>query len=137
MFTLMNCLPWYFWFTFGIIGVPYLFRYVLKSTKNEPILIRVSWFMMAIAGIYMVIDSFIRGMRINIGSSKIMDILSLPIVVLIITLMCIGGYQKFSRPGYYNAEKRKLMILLMCSLIVGVVLMTLPIVIYYFSHGHL
>jgi hypothetical protein len=126
MFTLINSLPWYLWFLVGIIGAPYLLWWVIKSTKNDPILFRVSWGMMAIAGIYVAIDSFAKGMGLYFGSLEIMKILSLPIAVLIMTLMAIGGYQKVMRPGY-DPEKRRMFIICMYLMVGAIIFLGLAI----------
>jgi len=129
----MNSLPWYFWFLGGIIGALYLLRWVIKSSKDDPILVRISWGMMALLGIYMAIDSYIQGMGLHIECWGMIEKLAIIIFMLMMTLMVIGGYQKVMRPGY-DPAKRKLTFIGIFGLGGGLIIMSLALIIARFSH---
>ena len=127
MFTLINFLPWYFWLLFGIVGSIYLIKWVMKS-KEDTILLRMSWLLMASLTICIAVENLFKGMRLYLEYLGILYKTEVVISVLMAPLMFVGGYRKVMRPGY-NLEKRRMFIIGMyimgggaCILIVAVIL---------------
>lgn len=105
LFTLMNSLPWYLWFLGGSIGAIYFLRLVIKSLKDDPILLRISWGIMALLSTYMAIDSYIKGMGLQIEYWGVIGKFAMVIFILVMTLLFIGGYKKVMCPGYDPAKR--------------------------------
>ena len=107
MLTLSNSLPWYFWVLWGILGAVYIINWVIKSTKNDPVMWRVGWLLLSvvICGI-VTIDNLIKGQIIYLNWWPMVMGRALLLVILPVALTYIGGYQKIMRPGY-DPEKRR------------------------------
>lgn len=133
MFSLIKFLPWYFWFFGGIIGAIYLLRWVLKSSQDDPALLRIAWGMIALLGTYMAIDSYIEGMGLHIEYWGMIEKLAMIIFTLMMTLMVIGGYQKVMRSGY-DPAKRRLALIGMFAMGGGLIIMSLAFIIVRFSN---
>lgn len=108
MYSLINSLPWYFWVLWGITGVLIVARWAIRS-KGDPILLRISWSLMAIVSLVVAIHSFTRGSGIGAAYWEIVDKTAIPLLITTVLLLIIGGYQKVMRPGY-NLAKRKMFI---------------------------
>lgn len=122
MFTLANALPWYFWALWGVVGSLYIFWWVIKSTRNDPILCRIGWVLMGIFVVTMVIDNLIRGTGVYIKYwSTLMDWMVIPLVI-IWALIFIGGYQKSQKPGF-DPEKRRTVALCMYGIVIILICM--------------
>lgn len=106
MLHLVNLLPWYFWVTWGGLGSLYVLRWVIKSTKNDPFLMRAGWFLSIVMLIDVVIDNVISGTGALSEYLPIVNCISMPLVVLTVSLIFIGGYQKSMRPDF-DPEKRR------------------------------
>ena len=123
--TLATSLPWYFWVLWGVIGVFLILRWVIKSTKNDPIIWRSGWVLGSVILIIVIIDN-LGALPLIGGTSSyseyllIMDRLSIPLVMLMVSLIFVGGYQKSLRPDF-DPEKRRMAIICMYGLVVTVI----------------
>ena len=129
----MNSLPWYFWFVGGVIGAIYLFRWVLKSSEDNSILLRIAWGMMALLAFYMAIDNYIEGVGYHIEYWGVIKKSAMIIFMLMMILMVIGGYQKVMQSSY-DPTKRRLAFIGMAAIGGGLVIMSLAFIIAWFSH---
>ena len=110
MLTLVNSLPWYFWVAWGMIGAIYIPMWVIKSTKQDPIIFRIGSFLFGLVlGVCMIIDNLIEGRVISLTWWEMMPPRTIIIGILLI-LVYIGGYKKIMHPGY-DSEKRRTFIL--------------------------
>jgi hypothetical protein len=117
MLTLANSLPWYLWALWGTLGAVYIISWVIKSTKNDPVMWRIGWLLLGIViGGIVTIDNLIKGQIIYLNWWPMVMGRALPLVILSVALTYIGGYQKIMRPGY-DPEKRRTA--LMCSYALG------------------
>lgn len=108
MYSLVNLLPWYFWVLWGIIGGPIIAFWVIKS-KDDPILLKLSWLLMALLSIFVAMHSYMKGSGSDFAYWRIIDQMSIPLLITAVLLMIVGGYQKVIRPGY-DLEKRRMFI---------------------------
>lgn len=114
MLTLVNSLPWCFWVALGMIGAIYIPMWVIKSTKQDPIIFRIGSFLLGLVlGVCLIIDNLIEGKVISLTWWAMMPPRTI-IIGILLTLVYIGGYQKAMHPGY-DPEKRRTFIL--CSYI--------------------
>lgn len=109
MFTLINFMPWYFWVLFGIVGSTYLIKWVMKS-KDDPILLRMSWLLMASLVICIAIENLFKGLVLHLEYMGMLYKIEIIISALMAPLMFVGGYRKVMCPGY-NLEKRRMFII--------------------------
>ncbi|HML33105.1 hypothetical protein [Sporomusa sphaeroides] len=107
MLSLVNSLPWYFWVLWGVIGIPIVLIWVLKSTKSDPVLWRVGWGLSIVTLILVAVDSIITGTGCYIEYLPVVGRISMPLVALTCTLIFIGGYQKVVHPDF-DPEKRRM-----------------------------
>lgn len=123
---LTNSLPWFVWVLWGSIGGFYISRWVIKSTKNDPVLWRIGWGLSGtVLAFIVVVDNVIKGTGIQVEYwSKVMDRAVIPLVVLTVSLLFIGGYQKSRRPGF-NPEKRRTAALCMYGIVITSICMGL------------
>jgi hypothetical protein len=117
MLTVINFLPLYFWVPWGTFGTFYILRWVIRATKEDPVMWRVGWIMGAVLNIIAMTDNLIQDKVVYFEWWTIVDQLSIPLALLMVTLLYIGGYQKAMHPGY-DLEKRRTFIL--CSYILVV-----------------
>lgn len=117
MLTLVNSLPWFFFVVWGVLGIPYIIWWVIKSTNNDPLLLRVGWALMSINVLIVVIDNLFIGTGTYVEYMPILDWISIPLVILTCALIFIGGYQKTMRPNF-DPEKRRTVVLCMYGLVI-------------------
>lgn len=123
---LANALPWFVWVLWGGIGGFYISRWVIKSTKNDPILWRIGWGLIGtVLGFIMVVDNVIKGTGIQVEYwSIVVDRAAIPLVALTVSLIFIGGYQKSRQPGF-DPEKRRTATLCMYGIVITFICMGL------------
>lgn len=131
MFTLINFLPWYFWLLFGIVGSAYLIKWVIKS-KDDPMLLRMSWILMSLLAICISIENLSKGMGWYLEYLRILYKIEIVISVLMAPLMFVGGYRKVMRPGY-NLEKRRIFIFGMYLMGGACILMGMVVLIIFYK----
>lgn len=107
MLHLANSAPWYFWVLWGIVGTGYISRMVIKSTSNNPMMLRVSGMLWVIVSAIVAIDNLIKGKVFYLEYwTSVMDSLSMPLLAVTLILTYIGGYKKSIRPDF-DPEKRR------------------------------
>jgi hypothetical protein len=117
----VNSLPWFLWVVWGVVGIFYIPRWVIKSTKNDPILLRVGGMLMVVPCAMVIIDNLIRGNVIHLQYwSIMMDRTAMPLVALTLSLLFIGGYQKAKRPDF-DPARRRIVVLSMYALVIIIV----------------
>lgn len=125
MLSLANSLPWYLWTLWGVICVVYIVSWVIKSTKNDPVLWRIGWLLLGVVmGGVVIVDNLIEGQIIYLNWWSIVMAKLLPLVILLIVLTYIGGYQKIMRPGY-NPEKRRTALMYSYALVIFLIILGL------------
>lgn len=112
MLNVTNSLPLYFGLLWGIFGTLYILRWVIKSTKRDPILWRIGWIMGAVLNVVATTDQLVKGKVISLEWWSITDWLSIPWIIITVIMIYAGGYQKAMRPDF-DQGKRKIIIL--CS----------------------
>ena len=117
-------MPWFFWIFWGLFGIPYILRWVIKSTKGDPILWRIGWALSTVLLIIVIIDNVIRGTGALAQFSSLVGRISMPMVVLTCSLIFIGGYQKATRPDF-DPEKRRTAMLCMYGLVATFIFLVL------------
>jgi len=121
---LANALPWFVWVIWGAISSFYITRWVIKSTKNDPVLWRIGWGLIGtVIGFIVIGDNIIKGTGIQIEYwPVVMDRVAIPLVVLSSSLIFIGGYQKSRKPGF-DPEKRRTATLCMYGIVITLICM--------------
>lgn len=117
-------MPWFFWVVWGLFGIPYILRWVIKFSKNDPMLWRIGWALSTVLLIIVIIDNVIKGTGALASYSAILGQISIPLVVLTVLLIFMGGYQKATRPDF-DPEKRRTVKLYMYGLVATLILLGL------------
>lgn len=124
---LLNSLPWFAWLLCGVIGPFYIVIWVIRSTKNDPALWRIGWVIGAVLGVIAATDNLIKSTGIEVDLDYwpvVMDRAAMPLVVLMASLIFIGGYQKCRQPGF-DPEKRRIATLCMYGIVITFICMGL------------
>lgn len=113
---------WITWALGGVIGPLYMVMWVIKATKNDPVLGRIGWLLAAIGAVIPPTDIIlIKDMGIHIEYWQvIMDQVAIPMLVLMLSLIFIGGYQKVRQPGF-DPEKRRGVVSCMYVVVITVI----------------
>lgn len=114
MLNLTNSLPLYLGVLWGTFGTLYILRWVIRSTKRDPILWRIGWIMGAILNAVATIDQLVTCKVIYLEWWSITDWLSTPWIIITVIMIYVGGYQKAMRPDFDQEKRRKF---ILCSYI--------------------
>ena len=107
----MRDLPWDIWVIFGFGGAIYILLWLIFSKSKDllmkdPIISKIAWIILSFLLVYIGLDNLEKG-GLTIIYKKELDTMVLPLLSIWWILFCIGGYQKFMRPGY-PIDKRRL-----------------------------
>lgn len=117
MLHLAKSAPWYFRVLWGIFGMVYMSRLVIKSTSNDPMILRISGVLWAILLGIVAIDNLVIGKVIYIECwSVVIGWTSTVLLILTLVLTYIGGYQKSIRPDF-DPKKRRAFVQSSCALL--------------------
>lgn len=120
----VDLFPWYLWIIWGGLGSIYLIRWVIISTKGDPVLWRICWFVITIMGIVVAVEAMIKGTGLFSEYMPVIDFISKPLLILTAILFFIGGYQKSK---YFDSDKQRRMQLLLIIFAISCIIFAIMI----------